>query len=82
METIKQVLFTNWNFMRWFRLVISIVIMTQAIKMQSMLSGVLALFFCFRLLLIQVVADQMGIQYLLEKMIVKIFNDKFKCSNI
>ncbi len=48
MESIKHVLFTNWHFMRWFRLAIGAIILVQAIQTQNILSGIVALFFLFQ----------------------------------
>ena len=46
----KQVLFTNWDFMRALRLGLGIYIAIQAVQTQSILSGVIAGFFLFQAL--------------------------------
>ncbi|HSZ24508.1 MAG TPA: hypothetical protein VK766_02260 [Cytophagaceae bacterium] len=48
METVRQVLVTHWHFMRWLRLVVGIIILIQAFQLQSMLYGILAVFFLFQ----------------------------------
>lgn len=45
METIKQTLFTGWNFMRWLRLAFGVIFMAQAIQMHDTLIGLIAGFF-------------------------------------
>jgi hypothetical protein len=48
METIKEILFTNWNFVRWVRLGLGIIVGILAIQMQDGLLGLLAAFFLFQ----------------------------------
>lgn len=48
MNTIKQTLFTNWNFMRWLRLAIGIYAGVQAIQMHDMFLGLLSGFLLFQ----------------------------------
>jgi hypothetical protein len=45
METIKQTLFTGWNFMRWLRLVVGIFFIIQGIQSSETLMGVVGTFF-------------------------------------
>lgn len=45
---IKQTLLTGWNFMRWLRLGLGVLIAVQAYQMQDALSGLLAGFFIFQ----------------------------------
>jgi hypothetical protein len=47
METIKQTLFTNWNFMRWIRLGLGLIIGIQAIKNHEPGLGLLSAFLLF-----------------------------------
>lgn len=44
----KETLLTDWNFMRILRMALGIYIAVQAIETQSILSGVVALFFMFQ----------------------------------
>jgi len=44
-ETIRQTLFTGWNFMRWLRLAFGVIFMVQAIQMHDALIGLIAGFF-------------------------------------
>jgi len=44
----KETLLTDWNFMRILRMALGIYIAIQAIETQSILSGVVALFFMFQ----------------------------------
>ncbi|MEO6301713.1 MAG: hypothetical protein ABIP51_00945 [Bacteroidia bacterium] len=48
MNTIKQTLLSNWNFMRVFRLGLGIFIAIEAIKTQDLFSGLIAAFFLFQ----------------------------------
>lgn len=48
MISIKQRLFTNWHFMRWFRLVISLIIMYQAYQTHEYMIGLIGVFFLFQ----------------------------------
>ncbi len=41
----KNIIFSNWNFMRIFRLVLGIIILVQAIEHRDLLIGILALSF-------------------------------------
>ena len=45
METIKQTLFTHWNFMRWVRLVFGIFFAVQALQTHDTLVGIVSAFF-------------------------------------
>lgn len=47
METIKQVLFTGWSFMRWARLGFGIFFVVQAFETHHTLVGLVAAFFLF-----------------------------------
>ncbi|WP_395049943.1 hypothetical protein [Flavobacterium sp.] len=44
----KETLLTDWNFMRFLRLGLGIYIAIQAVETQSLLSGIVALFFIFQ----------------------------------
>ena len=44
----KERLLTNWNFMRWIRLLIGIYIGIEAIRTQEIISGFFAVFFLFQ----------------------------------
>ena len=48
MNTIKETLLLNWNFMRALRLVLGIFVAYQAIKTHDAFSGVIAAFFIFQ----------------------------------
>lgn len=48
METIKETLFSNWNFMRWVRLALGIVAGIQAIEFHDTLLGFLSVFLLFQ----------------------------------
>jgi hypothetical protein len=48
MENIKQILFNNWNFMRWLRLGVGIIIGVQAILHHDIMLGFFATFFLFQ----------------------------------
>ncbi len=48
METIKEKLFSNWNFMRWLRLALGIVAGIQAIELHDTLLGLLSVFLLFQ----------------------------------
>ena len=50
METIKQNLFTNWNFMRWARLGLGLIIGIQAIQNHALVLGLLSAFLLFQAL--------------------------------
>jgi hypothetical protein len=43
-----QTLLTGWNFLRWFRLVLSVAIIFQAIETKDMFYGVLALLLVYQ----------------------------------
>lgn len=47
METIKQILFTGWHFMRWLRLAFGVFFIIQAIEMHDILIGAVGGFFLF-----------------------------------
>ena len=44
----KQMLFSNWHFVRWFRLGIGLFIGYQALQLHDSLSGFIAAFFLFQ----------------------------------
>lgn len=48
MNSIKHMLFTNWHFMRWFRLVIGFIVVAQAIKTNELAIGLIGAFFFFQ----------------------------------
>lgn len=48
MEIIKQTLFTNWNFMRWVRLGLGLIIGIQAIQNHEPVLGLLSAFLLFQ----------------------------------
>ncbi len=48
METIKQTLFTNWNFMRWFRLGLGLIIGIQTVQNHEPVVGLLSAFLLFQ----------------------------------
>lgn len=48
METLKNTILTGWNFMRWLRLAIGLVIAYQAYATQNGLLGLLAGIFIFQ----------------------------------
>ena len=46
----KQLLFTNWHGMRWFRLIIALFLIQQAIQFREIMFGFMSLFFLFQAL--------------------------------
>jgi hypothetical protein len=50
METLRKRILTDWNFMRWLRLAIGLVIAYQAFELQNGLLGLLAGLFIFQAL--------------------------------
>jgi hypothetical protein len=48
MDTIKDVLFTNWHFMRWLRLGLGLFMGFQAIQVYDPLAGFIAFFFLYQ----------------------------------
>ncbi len=48
MDTLKNIIFTGWNFMRWLRLGIGLVVAYQAFATQNGLLGLLAGIFIFQ----------------------------------
>ena len=48
METIKQMIFTNWHFMRWLRLILGGFIAVQAIQNHDMVPGLIGAFFLYQ----------------------------------
>ncbi|OFY88106.1 MAG: hypothetical protein A3K10_13885 [Bacteroidetes bacterium RIFCSPLOWO2_12_FULL_31_6] len=44
----KQMVFSRWHFMRWFRLVISLIIIYQAYHTAEYMIGLIGLFFMFQ----------------------------------
>lgn len=43
-----QTLLTGWSAMRWFRLLLAVIITIQAIQMRDPLAGMIAAFFMFQ----------------------------------
>lgn len=50
METLRKTIFTGWNFMRWLRLAMGLIVAYQAFELQSGLLGILAGLFIFQAL--------------------------------
>lgn len=50
MDTFRKIIFSNWNFMRWFRLAIGIIVAFQSYELQNGLMGLLAGLFIFQAL--------------------------------
>ena len=50
MDTLRGTLFTGWNFMRWLRLVMGLLVAYQAFELQNGLLGLLAGLFIFQAL--------------------------------
>jgi hypothetical protein len=48
MQSIKQMLFTGWNIMRWVRLILGLVIAVQALQQRDSLSGLIAAVLLFQ----------------------------------
>lgn len=48
MQTLKQTLLTNWNFMRWLRLVIGAYVLVHAVIMHDNMLGFFGAFFLFQ----------------------------------
>lgn len=48
METVKQTLLTNWNFMRWLRLAIGAYMLVQAVMLHDNMLGFFGAFFLFQ----------------------------------
>ncbi|MDI1354257.1 MAG: hypothetical protein PSX36_05045 [bacterium] len=48
MKDLKATLLTNWNFMRWLRLVLGVYVGVQAILMRDPLSGLISVFFLYQ----------------------------------
>ncbi len=48
METIKQILFTNWNFIRWVKLGLGLVVGIQSIQNHEPVLGFLSAFLLFQ----------------------------------
>ena len=48
MEAIKQMIFTNWHFMRWLRLVLGGFIAVQAIQNHDLIPGLIGAFFLYQ----------------------------------
>lgn len=51
MESVKQLLLTNWHAMRWIRLILGIALSIHAFVSHDVLSGLLATFLLFQALL-------------------------------
>ena len=51
MESVKQLLLTNWHSMRWIRLILGIALLVHAILSHDVLSGMLATFLLFQAIL-------------------------------
>lgn len=45
---LRQMLFTNWHFMRWLRLGLGVFVAVQAVQMHDTLSGLIAFFFLYQ----------------------------------
>ncbi|MCU0356917.1 MAG: hypothetical protein MUE95_05005 [Cyclobacteriaceae bacterium] len=45
---LKTQLLTNWNFMRWLRLILGIYVSVQAIQHRDALAGLIAVFFLYQ----------------------------------
>ena len=50
METLRKTIFTGWNFMRWLRLALGLIIAYQAIELHNGVMGLLAGLFMFQAL--------------------------------
>ena len=50
METLRKTIFTGWNFMRWLRLAMGLLVAYQAFELQNGLLGLLAGLFVFQAL--------------------------------
>ena len=50
METLRKTMFTGWNFMRWLRLAMGLIVAYHAFELQSGLLGILAGLFIFQAL--------------------------------
>ena len=50
METLRKTIFTGWDFMRWLRLVMGLIVAYQAFELQNGLLGILAGLFIFQAL--------------------------------
>ena len=50
METIKNTLLTNWNFMRWLRFALALIIAYQAFEIQSGLMALISALILFQAL--------------------------------
>ena len=48
MEVTKQMIFTNWHFMRWLRLILGGFIAMQAIQNHDLVPGVVGAFFLYQ----------------------------------
>ena len=48
METVKQMIFTNWHFMRWLRLILGGFIAAQAIQNHDLIPGLISAFFLYQ----------------------------------
>lgn len=48
METIKQMIFTNWHFMRWLRLILGGFIAIQAIQNNDLVPGLIGAIFLYQ----------------------------------
>ena len=48
MEAIKQMIFTNWHFMRWLRLVLGGFIAVQSIQNHDLVPGLIGAFFLYQ----------------------------------
>ena len=48
MLTIKQMIFTNWHFMRWLRLVLGGFIAVQSIQNHDLVPGLIGAFFLYQ----------------------------------
>ena len=50
MQTVKTILFTGWNFVRWLRLGLGLFIAIQSIRTHDTFSGFIAAFLLFQAL--------------------------------
>ena len=50
MQTLKKILFTDWNFMRWLRLILGIIITEQGIQVRDSIIGLIGGFFLLQAL--------------------------------
>jgi len=51
MESVKQLLLTNWHAMRWIRLILGIALSIHAFVSHDVLSGMMGMFLLFQAIL-------------------------------